>query len=333
MSLPSSEARVRENLLNADGARGTPPSKILPMLLHVGTDQLRAEWVAAVACVGTFDGVHLGHQALIRTAVEQAQASELPAVLITFDRHPLAILAPDRCPKSIASLDESLAQIAKLGIAATVVLPFDFELSQMPAQAFLDRILVSAARASSLVVGHDFAMGHGREGTADWLKARIPTEVIQPFEVSGVRVSSSSIRKAVTDGDLAGARALLGRNFAISGVVAGGQKLGRKLGYPTANIARSFDQVLPLDGIYVARMETASGPYRAAASIGLRPAVGGGDRTIEAYLLDYPGDSLYGQPVRLELIERLRDELSFDSLEALVVQIEQDVATVRSHPS
>lgn len=300
------------------------------MLLHFGTDPLRVEWAAAVACVGTFDGVHLGHRALIRRAVEQARQSELPAVLITFDRHPLAILAPERCPKAIASLEENLSEIAKLGIAATFVLPFDLELSQMPARTFLDRILVSGAHASSLVVGHDFAMGHDREGTASWLKARIPTEIIEPFQVDGVRVSSSTIRKAIAEGDLAQARALLGRNFAIPGVVVSGKKLGRQLGYPTVNLARSFDQVMPMDGVYVAQAETASGVYRAAASIGVRPAVGGGGRTIEAYLLDYPGDSLYGQCVRLELIERLRDEMSFDSLSALVGQIERDVESVRS---
>jgi riboflavin kinase/FMN adenylyltransferase len=275
------------------------------MLLHFGTELLRAEWNAAVVCVGTFDGVHLGHQALIR--------------------------APDRCPKAISSVEENLAQIARLGVAVAVVLHFDVALSQMSAQEFLDRVLVGSVRAESLVVGHDFAMGHDRQGTTEWLRSHIPTEVIPPFEVGGVRVSSSAIRQAVAEGDLPRASRLLGRSFALTGVVVGGQKLGRKLGYPTANIARSFDQVLPLDGIYVADVETADGVFRSAVSIGMRPAVGGRDRTIEAYLLDYPGRSLYGESVHVELIARLRDEANFESLDALVHQIEQDVAAARAY--
>ncbi len=292
---------------------------------------MRAEWNAAVVCVGTFDGVHLGHQALIKSAVREARAKELPAVLVTFDRHPAAILAPERCPKAIASVEENLEQFRELGIAVAVVLPFDSALSQMSADRFLKDVLVRSVRAQSLVVGHDFAMGHDREGTTDWLRDRIPTQVIEPFEIASVRVSSSEIRRAVSNGDVERAQRLLGRRFAVTGVVVGGQKLGRQLGYPTANVARSFDQVMPLDGVYVAEVETPFGVYRSAVSIGVRPAVGGGARTIEAYLLDYPGDSLYGQSVRVGLMAYLRDEQNFPSLDALIRQIESDVALTRSH--
>jgi riboflavin kinase/FMN adenylyltransferase len=301
------------------------------MQLHFGTELMRAEWNAAVVCVGTFDGVHLGHQALIKSAVREARAKELPAVLVTFDRHPAAILAPERCPKAIASVEENLEQFRELGIAVAVVLPFDSALSQMSADRFLKDVLVRSVRAQSLVVGHDFAMGHDREGTTDWLRDRIPTQVIEPFEIASVRVSSSEIRRAVSNGDVERAQRLLGRRFAVTGVVVGGQKLGRQLGYPTANVARSFDQVMPLDGVYVAEVETPFGVYRSAVSIGVRPAVGGGARTIEAYLLDYPGDSLYGQSVRVGLMAYLRDEQNFPSLDALIRQIESDVALTRSH--
>ncbi len=300
------------------------------MQVHFGVGLLKAEWHKSVACVGTFDGVHLGHQAVIAEAVNQARREELPCVLVTFDRHPAAILAPSRCPKAVAGLQENLQVFKALGVSATLVLPFDAELSRMSAERFLREILIGGAKASSVVVGHDFAMGNGREGTPEWLSARLPTSIVPPFEVEGVRVSSSAIRKLVGEGCLAEAAKLLGRPFALSGVVVGGQKLGRQLGYPTANIARSFDQVTPADGIYAGWLTSASGRYMAATSIGVRPAVGGSDRTVEAYLLDYPGDSLYGASVELELLHRIREERDFPSLEDLIRQIECDVLETRN---
>lgn len=299
------------------------------MQVHFGVGTLRAEWQKAVVCVGTFDGVHLGHQAVVRSAVHLAQTHELPCVLVTFDRHPAAVLAPSRCPKTIAGLQENLRAIKSLGVSAIAVLPFDTELSRMSAERFLREILLGSVRASKIVVGHDFAMGHGREGTTEWLSARVPTLVVPAFEVDGLRVSSSAIRQAVSAGEMERAKALLGRSFALSGVIVGGQKLGRKLGYPTANIARSFDQVMPMDGIYASWMETPLGRFKAATSIGTRPAVGGQDRTIESYLLDYPGDSIYGASIELELVHRVREERNFPTLEALTSQIERDVQDIR----
>ena len=299
------------------------------MQVHFGVGLLRAEWRKAVACVGTFDGVHLGHQAVIREAVAEARAKELPCVLVTFDRHPAAILAPARCPKALAGLQENLAAFRDLGVSATVVLPFDAELSRMSAERFLREILIGAVRACSLVVGHDFAMGNGREGNTGWLASRIPTAVVSPFEIDGVRVSSSAIRQKVAEGKMEDAARLLGRPFALSGVVVGGQKMGRQLGFPTANIARSFDQAVPAQGVYAGWLTSEHGKYMAATSIGVRPAVGGGAQTVEAYLLDYPGDSLYGVSVELELLHRLREERDFPSLEALTLQIQCDVDETR----
>ncbi len=299
------------------------------MQVHFGVGLLRAEWLESVACLGTFDGVHLGHQSVIGQAVAKARAEELPCVLLTFDRHPAATLAPTRCPKSLSVLQENLEQFRQLGVAATVVLPFDTELSRMSAERFLREILMGAVKAGAIVVGHDFAMGHGREGTAAWLSARIPTQVIPPFVIDGARVSSSAIRRAVSEGDIGLAAKLLGRPFALSGAVVGGQKLGRKLGFPTANIARSFDQVMPPHGIYAGWMAVGSCRYMAATSIGVRPAAGGGLPTVEAYLLDYPGDSLYGQAVHLEFHHRLRDERNFPSLDELAGQIHTDVENAR----
>jgi riboflavin kinase/FMN adenylyltransferase len=172
-------------------------------------------------------------------------------------------------------------------------------------------------------------MGNGREGDTAWLSQRIETIVVPAFEINGVRVSSSQIRSDVQSGNIEHANTLLGRFFEIQGFVDHGQKLGRQLGYPTANIARSFDQILPADGVYIADFLVSGQVFRAALAIGTRPAVGGGKRTIEAFLLDYPGYSLYGQHVRLRLLKYLRPEQNFPSLDALKEQMAKDVESAR----
>jgi riboflavin kinase / FMN adenylyltransferase len=300
------------------------------MQVHFGLELLNAEWANSVVCVGTFDGVHLGHQAVIGRAVNDSAQRELPCIVVTFDRHPAHILSPERCPKAIESLGENLEQFERLGVGVAVVLPFTKELSQTSAQTFFDGALVGALRATRLVVGHDFAFGKGREGTPEWLKARIDTEVVPPYELHGSRVSSSAVRNAIAEGDIEEAERLLGRPFAISGIVVAGQRLGRTLGYPTANLARSFDQVTPAHGIYGGYATTPHGTFRAAVSIGVKPAVGGKDQTIEAFLLDYPGHELYGRNISVSLHRRIREERNFESLEALRQQIARDVAVVAS---
>lgn len=299
------------------------------MQVHFGVELLAVEWPGSVACIGTFDGVHLGHREVILAAVRQAAERECPSVLVTFDRHPAHILAPDRCPKPIGSLQSNLAAFESLGVAVSVVLPFDYDLSQTSAEDFFQRILVERIRAEAIVVGHDFAFGHHRQGTPEWLRERIATTVVPPFEVDGRRVSSSEIRRAVQAGKVEEAVKLLGRPFEIPGVVVAGKKLGRRLGFPTANLARSFDQVLPAFGIYSGELTCPIGTYRAAVSIGVRPSVSGDSMTVEAYLLDYPGDSLYGMAVTLRLVERVRDEQYFETLDALTEQIALDVERIR----
>ncbi|HWD41122.1 MAG TPA: bifunctional riboflavin kinase/FAD synthetase [Fimbriimonas sp.] len=301
----------------------------LTMQVHFGLASLSAEWSHSVVCIGTFDGVHLGHQAVICRAVEQARHRGVPSCVVTFDRHPAATLAPDRKPPAISTLEETFSWLEALGVELVAILPFDKEMSEMPAERFLDEIVIQKLGAEVLVVGHDFAMGKGRQGDTHWLKERIPTEVIPPLEIDGQRVSSSSIRKALREGDVSMAAGLLGRPFALAGVVVGGKRLGRQLGFPTANIARSVDQALPADGIYAGRWISRIGEYWAAVSVGLRPAVGGTDRTVEAYLLDFPGASLYGHTCRLEFLSRLRGEQNFETLDALTEQIQRDIERVR----
>jgi riboflavin kinase/FMN adenylyltransferase len=242
------------------------------------------------------------------------------------------VLAPHKKPPAVATLDQNLAVFRSLGVPVCVVLHFDEALASVTAQRFLDEILVGRLKATEAVVGHDFAMGKGREGTAQWLSQHIQTTVVPAYQIGGRRVSSSEIRRAVSEGDVGTAALLLGRPFAIQGVVVPGQKLGRQLGFPTINLARSADQVSPADGIYAAMCRTPFGTFKAAVSHGVRPAVSGTKRTLEAYLLDYPGVSLYGQTVELMLHKRLREERDFPSIEDLQSQIAKDVEQVAGVP-
>ncbi len=299
------------------------------MQIHFGVELLQAEWPQAVICIGTFDGVHLGHRAVIQTAAKVAKEKELPLIVLTFDRHPAKVLNPGKAPQAVAPLSVNLKEFEKLGVGLVVVLPFNAWLSRMSAEDFLEQILRSKLRAGELVIGHDFALGNGREGTTEWLAERIATNVVEPFLVGEDRVSSSLVRASVQRGEVALAGRYLGRPFELHGFVVGGQKLGRTLGFPTANIARSMDQVLPTDGVYAATFECSRGCFKAALAIGTRPAVGGGPRSIEAFLLDYPGDSLYGEHIVLKLTDFVREEQNFASLDALVEQMHRDVDSVR----
>jgi riboflavin kinase/FMN adenylyltransferase len=300
------------------------------MQVHFGLGALHAEWPQSVLCIGTFDGVHLGHREVIRTAVAQARQRELPCILVTFDRHPAAILAPERKPPSLSTLELNLSIFESLGVSIAVILPFDEALSACSAEDFLNQILVRGLRAGSLVIGHDFAMGHDRVGNPEWLKEHVETVVVPAFEIEGKRVSSSTIRTLVKEGRVAEAAKLLGRAYEVSGVVVKGQQLGRKLGFPTANIGRSYDLVMPSDGVYAGTFMVGGRSYVAAIGIGVRPAVGGTERTVEAYLLDYQGPDLYGQACRLTIQDRLREERNFPSLEALTDQMDKDVQQVRT---
>lgn len=296
------------------------------MQIHFGLDHLVAEWPQSLVCIGTFDGVHLGHQEVIARSVAKARGMGVPCALVTFDRHPAAILAPERAPKAIGAIEDNLASFESLGVDVALVLRFDRGLADTTAGDFFERVLKSELRAGSIVIGHDFAFGHNREGTPEWLQQHIETEVVAPFLIEGRRVSSSEIRRDISEGNVEGAARLLGRPFAIQGIVVHGQKLGRQLGFPTANLARSFDQVMPRDGIYAGDFRFKSGEaYRAAISIGVRPTFEGTNRTIEAFLINYKGDEFYGQSATLTLVRRIRDEQRFESVELLMEQMARDV--------
>lgn len=298
------------------------------MQVQLGIQSLRPEWTASVACLGVFDGLHLGHQAVISSAVERARACEAPCLVVTFDQNPLAVVRPDQAPPAVATMRQNLEQMERLGASIAVVLPFDETLRQTSASDFYERVLVGALRVKTVVVGHDFRFGHDRQGDAAWLSERVETLALDPVYLEGERVSSTRIRGALKEGRVDLAASLLGRPYELEGIVVSGQRLGRTLGYPTLNLARSIEQALPGDGVYAGVCQTPVGPFRAAISVGERPSVGG--RSVEAYLLDYPGDSIYGASVRLRFDARLRGQEKYDSLDALRAAIAADVEQVRA---
>ena len=303
------------------------------MLVHFGLQGLSPEWRSCTVTVGAFDGIHLGHQALIQEAVADGRRNEAPAVAVTFDRHPLAVICPDRAPQPILSLDQNLEQMERHGLAAAIVIPFDAETAAMEADAFIRTVLLNAAHANRAVVGHDFGFGKGRLGNADLLRQTMPVTELDQVLSGGMRVSSTEARKSISGGRVEDAARMLGRPFSIRGAVVAGQKLGRELGFPTINLARHRDSITPADGVYAGWAKTPLGNARAAISIGHRPAAGGGERSIEAFLLDWPGESLYGMAVELAFETRLRDELDFPDLEALKTQIGKDVEETRTKAS
>lgn len=284
-------------------------------------------WEHSVVSIGTFDGVHLGHQTLLSECVERASAAGLPAIAVTFDRNPLETLRPEHAPKRIQSLHQTLESIGQAGIDIAVVLHFNESLAQTSADCFFQQILVEGLGAQTMVVGEDFAFGKARMGTPNWLSERIETLVVPPLMIDGVKISSSAIREAVQSGDVASAANLLGKDFALSGTITHGRKVGRTIGYPTANLIFDELSLVPADGVYAGTASTATGKHMAAIGVGVRPTVGGLSRTVEAFLIDYNGPDIYGRAMELAFHARIRDELKFEDLDALKAAMDEDVRT------
>jgi riboflavin kinase / FMN adenylyltransferase len=273
--------------------------------------------------VGTFDGVHRGHREVIGGA----------DTVLTFDPHPLSVIAPARAPKLLTTLERKAELVASLGVEELVVVPFDEDFALVSAGEFVDRVLVRTLRATHVSVGENFRFGHGAHGDAQRLATdeRFETRIVPLLEVDGEVVSSSHIRGLVLGGAVEYADELLGAPFTIAREVVHGDKRGRELGFPTANLLPQDGYVTPGHGVYACRATVASGEtYAAATNVGVRPMfVTGRGELIEAFLLDFDGD-LYGQALRLEFLKRLRGEKRFDSVEALVEQMGADVDEARA---
>jgi riboflavin kinase / FMN adenylyltransferase len=286
---------------------------------------------SAVA-LGTFDGVHLGHRAILGTALSRARAVGIEAVACTFDPHPIEVLQPDRAPRPIAPLDERLALIGATGVDAVVVLAFTRELAVVEPEAFVKDVLLDRLRAREIVVGYNHRFGRGARGDARLLedlagRLGFQAHVVPPMTVDGVAVSSTGIRAALQRGDVTSAARGLGRPYGISGQVTSGAGRGRTLGFPTANIAPDWPLLLAR-GVYRGDVTVDGRRQAAVVNVGVRPTFGETTVAVEAHLLDFAGD-LYGRHVRLDFLDRLRDEMRFSSVEDLKAQVARDIAAAR----
>jgi riboflavin kinase / FMN adenylyltransferase len=302
--------------------------------LVTALEELHLDRPACVA-IGSFDGVHLGHQVMLREMTAHAHATGQAAVVITFYPHPSVVLRGRRPSFYLSTPDARGEQLLALGMDAVVTHPFNQAVANIRAADFVTRLL-ELARMRELWCGEDFALGHKREGTVDFLQAEgarrgFTVQITTPQLMDGEPISSTRIRQTLRDGAVDQAARFLGRPFSLPGVVVDGDKRGRALGYPTANLHVDEELAIPANGVYVCQAQIASGLYDAVTSIGVRPTFESQENrlTIEAFLLDFSGD-LYGQALRLDFIAHLRPELKFTSIETLRAQIEQDVEAAQA---
>jgi riboflavin kinase/FMN adenylyltransferase len=291
-----------------------------------------------VLTIGNFDGVHLGHQSLLRLLRQEADRRDADAVILTFDPHPLQVLAPDKCPPMIQTWPQKAEILQELGIDGVVIHPFTREFSRTPAADFVRDLLAGALGISAIVLGQRFTFGYKRQGSLALLRELAPAN---GFDVLGIEetardetpVSSTAIRQNLAEGRLEEAAALLGRPYAVDGVVASGLRLGRTLGFPTANVATE-NQLLVPRGVFAAAVSVGGALRPAAVSVGIRPTIdtgvpeAGRAPELEAFLLDFDGD-LYGQKVRVHLRSMIRPERRFATVEELRVQMIRDVEECR----
>lgn len=282
--------------------------------------------------IGVFDGLHVGHQTLIRELVTQARAKELLSAVVTFRQHPMALLAPGEVVPSLTSLTERIRLMKELGVDIVITLTFSHELAELGAQPFV-MLLQQYLKMQGMLLGWDFALGRHREGSLEALhglgiKLGFSTEVVGPVKYRGEIISSTAIRQALSNGDMAKANAMLGRPFSLEGSVIAGEGRGADLGFPTANLDLDPHQALPSDGVYATLAHFDGQTYPAATFIGRRPTFGGAERIVEVQVLDFTGN-LYRKNLRIDIIERLRGVEKFTDAESLKSQIAKDIIAVR----
>ncbi|GGM47742.1 bifunctional riboflavin kinase/FAD synthetase [Microbacterium saperdae] len=305
------------------------------MIVFRDPDEIPADFGPSAVAIGKFDGVHAGHRAVIARLNERAAASGARAAAVTFDRNPLAILRPDRCPENVVTVERKLELLGELGLDATLVLTFDEELAAKSAEDFVVDILVGALQVSTVLVGEDFRFGSGGAGTPALLRELGPrhgfdVDVVDEVYLPGSsrRVSSTWIRELLIEGDVSGASRVLGRNPDVRGVVVHGLKRGRELGFPTANLSSIVDAFVPADGVYAGWLVDHDTGIRhpSAISVGTNPTFDDVlERQVEAHVLGETGLDLYGHDVTVEFVERLRGMVAFEGMEKLAEQMADDV--------
>lgn len=272
--------------------------------------------------------MHLGHLDVIRRAVEAAEQTGAAPALITFEPHPRCVLDPANCPQSITTLQEKLALLESAGVQHAIVLRFDRALASLTPHEFV-QMLAARMEIRRWVIGFDFAFGNQRKGNAAWLRDNgYEVDVVPPFEFEGKALHSSDIRRLINTGDVREASRLLGREYAMAGPVEKGDQVGRRLGFPTANIGVEANKLVPALGAYAGRVIALEREFVAALSVGYRPTFGGTQLRVEAFVLDFEGD-LYQKRIEMRFIQYLHPDIKFDSPADLVVQLKKDVADTR----
>lgn len=320
------------------------------MLRWRGLDAVPAGWGRSVVTIGVFDGVHRGHQQILGHAVKMAREKGVPAVVVTFDPHPSEVVRPGSHPAVLTEPGRKADLVAALGVDALCVIPFTVDFSRLSAETFVHDVLVDTLHASLVVVGENFRFGHKAAGDVTLLtrlgrtfgfKVEAAPLVASESTNGGDTVYSSTyIRSLIAAGDVASAAAALGRPHRLEGVVVRGDQRGRQLGFPTANLMSSQYAAVPADGIYAARVGWGHpGPVgleavrmavrMAAVSVGTNPTFSGRERRVEAYILDFDGD-IYGERLVVDFVARLREQRTYTEIEALIGQIDDDVARTRA---
>ena len=283
---------------------------------------------ATAVTIGVYDGVHLGHQHVLRSLA----ATGLPVAVATFREHPLRVIAPEAAPALLTSIEHRLEILADLGVYATAIIDFDDDFRRVPAEEFVEKLLVATLRAERVAVGRGFRFGHKQLGDVALLRSlgRQHGFFVDDIDIleDGVPVRSTVIRALLNEGDVAAARRLLGRPYRLVGIVVPGDQRGRTIGFPTANLAIRDDIVVPGSGVYAVRVGMRDTVFSGVVNIGNRPTFGGDGSVVEAHVLDYVGD-LYGQQISLEFVARLRSEQKFPGIDELVTAIENDVEKAR----
>lgn len=292
-----------------------------------------ATYRGGIVSIGNFDGVHRGHQAMIDALVGAARRKDVPAVVMTFDPHPLALIRPEHVPPQLCTLQRKTELLTSRGVDVILPYPTDWELLKLTPEEFFETIVGEKLQAQGLVEGPNFCFGRHREGDIDTLRELCEAsgkslQVILPVEHQGQLVSSSRIRKLLTDGDFVAAKSLLGHAYRLSGRVGQGEQRGRLLGFPTANLVE-IETLIPADGVYAGEATFANeNRYVAAVHIGPNPTFRQADRKVEVHLLDFSGD-VYGEMLHVDLHDRLRGTQKFGSVDDLRDQLHRDVEHVR----
>ena len=305
-------------------AQGTA-ALMSPVPIPVGLPRSQA----AVVTVGNFDGVHLGHAAMLARVIELAQRLQLPSLVVTFDPPPLAILAPERLPPRLTTVSQKTILLKSLGISDVIVWPATRELLSLTAEEFFQQIVIDQLQCQGIVEGPNFCFGRGRAGDVALLRtlgeaSQIPVVIAQASESSGRMISSSEIRAALHQGNVVLAYELLGRPYTLTGTVVAGAQRGRTIGFPTANLAQ-IETLIPPHGVYAGRTTVHGRIWPVALNIGPNPTFGEHSTKIEAYLIGYTGD-LYGQVLTVELLQYMRGVRKFAGIDQLKAQLQSDIA-------